>query len=40
MSAGDSRIKGKVALVTGSSAGTGAEIARVFGRLGAHVAVH
>jgi NAD(P)-dependent dehydrogenase (short-subunit alcohol dehydrogenase family) len=40
MSTGDSAIKGKVALVTGSSSGAGAEIAREFGRLGAHVAVH
>src|SRR5260370_7682707 len=40
MSSADSRLKGKVALVTGSSSGAGAEIAREFGRLGAHVAVH
>jgi NAD(P)-dependent dehydrogenase (short-subunit alcohol dehydrogenase family) len=40
MSAGDSRIKGKVVLITGSSSGAGAEIARVFGRMGAQVAVH
>jgi NAD(P)-dependent dehydrogenase (short-subunit alcohol dehydrogenase family) len=40
MSATDSRIKGKVALVTGSSSGAGVEIARELGRMGAHVAVH
>src|SRR5258708_9888886 len=40
MSSADSRLTGKVALVTGSSSGAGAEIAREFGRLGAHVAVH
>ena len=40
MSSVDSRLKGKLALVTGSSSGAGAEIAREFGRLGAHVAVH
>jgi NAD(P)-dependent dehydrogenase (short-subunit alcohol dehydrogenase family) len=40
MSTGDSAIQGKVALVTGSSSGAGVEIAREFGRLGAHVAVH
>jgi NAD(P)-dependent dehydrogenase (short-subunit alcohol dehydrogenase family) len=40
MSSANSRVKGKVALVTGSSSGAGAEIAREFARLGAHVAVH
>jgi 3-oxoacyl-[acyl-carrier protein] reductase len=40
MSAADSRIKGRVALVTGSSSGTGVEIARELGRMGAVVAVH
>jgi NAD(P)-dependent dehydrogenase (short-subunit alcohol dehydrogenase family) len=40
MSAALSRITGKVALVTGSSSGAGAEIARELGRIGAVVAVH
>ena len=40
MSAAGERWAGRVALVTGSSSGTGAEIAREFARLGAHVAVH
>jgi NAD(P)-dependent dehydrogenase (short-subunit alcohol dehydrogenase family) len=40
MSSANSRLTGKVVLVTGSSSGAGAEIAREFGRLGAHVAVH
>ncbi|MBK9605295.1 MAG: SDR family oxidoreductase [Betaproteobacteria bacterium] len=40
MSAAGTRWAGRVALVTGSSSGTGAEIAREFARLGAHVAVH
>jgi NAD(P)-dependent dehydrogenase (short-subunit alcohol dehydrogenase family) len=40
MSAGLSRIKDKTALVTGSSSGAGAEIARELGRMGARVAVH
>ncbi len=33
-------IKGKRALVTGSSTGIGAAVAKALGRLGAHVAVH
>jgi len=33
-------VAGRVALVTGSSSGAGAQIARVFGRAGAIVAVH
>ena len=40
MSAGDSRLTRKVVLVTGSSSGAGAQIAREFACLGAHVAVH
>lgn len=40
MSAASSRWAGRVALVTGSSSGAGAEIAREFARQGAHVAVH
>jgi NAD(P)-dependent dehydrogenase (short-subunit alcohol dehydrogenase family) len=40
MSSAASSVKGKVALVTGSSSGAGAEIARELARLGAHVAVH
>lgn len=40
MTAAAARWAGKVALVTGSSSGTGAAIAREFARLGAHVAVH
>src|SRR5260370_2561864 len=39
MSSADSRLKGKVALVTGSSSGAGAEIAREFGRVASLVAV-
>jgi NAD(P)-dependent dehydrogenase (short-subunit alcohol dehydrogenase family) len=35
-----SRLTGKVALVTGSSSGAGAAIAREYARLGAQVAVH
>ena len=35
-----SRLAGKVALVTGSSSGAGAAIAREYSRLGAHVAIH
>lgn len=33
-------LKGKRALITGSSTGIGAAVAREFGRLGVHVAVH
>jgi NAD(P)-dependent dehydrogenase (short-subunit alcohol dehydrogenase family) len=36
----DDRFDGKVILVTGSSSGTGARIARAFARLGARVAIH
>ena len=39
MSAPD-RFDGKVILVTGSSSGTGASIARAFARLGARIAIH
>jgi 3-oxoacyl-[acyl-carrier protein] reductase len=34
------RLKGRVALVSGSSRGIGAAIARLFGREGAEVALH
>jgi NAD(P)-dependent dehydrogenase (short-subunit alcohol dehydrogenase family) len=37
---GDHRFEGKVILVTGSSSGTGASIARTFARHGARVAIH
>jgi NAD(P)-dependent dehydrogenase (short-subunit alcohol dehydrogenase family) len=40
MTAAGRPLAGKVALVTGSSSGAGAEIARELARLGAHVAVH
>ena len=40
MSPGDSACADKVVLVTGSSSGTGAHIARAFARKGAQVAVH
>ena len=36
----DDRFDGKVILVTGSSSGTGARIARAFARHGARVAIH
>lgn len=40
MSAGGGQLAGKVAIVTGASRGVGAEIARVFAREGASVAVN
>ena len=40
MSTPPSRLAGRAALITGSSSGAGAEIAREYARLGAHVAIH
>lgn len=40
MTSADRQLAGKIVLVTGSSSGAGAEIAREFARAGAHVAVH